>query len=256
MIDLSLGALDPLVLAIALAAFFIGGILKGAMGFGLPMLAIPAITAAHSLPMALSITVIPVIFTNLWQLWAFRAHRHTTFLPVFLTLGAVGLVTGGVVLSLVRDAYLEIALGGLVLIYLATRGRKTAAPPPPGRTRLAPVFGFLAGAVHGATGLSGLVGTPYFHSLGLARPAFVFCNGAMFTLFGALHAPTLAALGLYEVSAIWVGLLTLPAAFAGTWIGTRIGTRLKSEVFSRAVVVIVSCAALIPMWNGIRDLFF
>ena len=240
-----------IVLIVALGTFFLGGVIKGAMGFGLPMLAIPSITAAHSLPMALSIAVIPVVATNVWQLWAFRAHRNVRFLPAFLLAGIVGLVVGGVALSWIRDAYLEIALGGLVLFYLATRTRG----PKVASTRVAPAIGLAAGAVHGATGLSGLVGTPYLHALQLDRPAFVFCNGAMFTLFSALHVPTLASLGLYQVSAIWMGLLALPAAFLGIWIGGRLGARLTRAGFSRVVIIVLAGAAVIPIMNGLRELF-
>lgn len=244
-----------LVLVVALLAFFIGGIFKGAMGFGLPLLAIPAMTAAHSLPMALSITVIPVISTNIWQLWSLRAHRREPkFLPLFLFVGAGGLIFGVFALSWIREAYLEIALGGLVLIYLLMRLRGSSGVPNWASPRLAPVVGAAAGAVHGATGLSGLVGTPYMHAMSLPRPVFVFSNGAMFTLFSSMQAPTLWALGLYQPAALWIGPLTLPAAFGGVWIGTKLGARLNTEAFSRAVLFVLGIAAIIPVWNGLRDL--
>lgn len=84
------------VLAMALAAFFLGGIIKGTMGFGLPILAIPAMTAIHSLPMALSVAVIPVAATNIWQLCSFRTSRgEAPFMPKFLLFGTVGLIFGG-----------------------------------------------------------------------------------------------------------------------------------------------------------------
>lgn len=247
---------DSLFLVIALTAFGLGAIIKGVMGFGLPLLAIPAMTAAHSLPMALSIAVVPVVATNVWQLWTFRAARtEATFLPVFLIVGAGGLIFGVFALSWVRDAYLEIALGGLVLVYLALRLRgKTGVQPRWASHRFSPLAGGLAGTVHGATGLSGLVGTPYLHAMSLPRPAFVFANGAMFTLFSALQAPTLWALGLYEPYAIWIGVLTLPVVIAGLWVGSTLGARLKSEAFSTAVLIILACAAIIPVWNGLREL--
>lgn len=246
---------DPLIVLIAVSAFFIGGMLKGAMGFGLPLLAIPAMTAAHSLPMALSVVVVPVICTNLWQIWVLRAQRRAApFLPRFLFTGAFGLVFGVFALSWIRDAYLEVALGGLVLSYLALRLIGTTGVPRWASPRTAPLVGALAGTVHGATGLSGLVGTPYLHAMALPRPVFVFCNGAMFTLFSSMQAPTLWALGLYQPSAIWIGAMTLPAAFAGLWIGARIGARLNTEAFSRAVLVVLAVAAIIPIWNGLREL--
>jgi uncharacterized membrane protein YfcA len=147
---------DLILLLVALAAFLVGGVIKGALGFGLPLLAIPAMTAAHSLPMALSIAIYPVFATNIWQTWSYRAHVPGRFLWGFLLAGAVGLFTGAILLGQIRDAYLEIAVGGLVLVYLAMRNRGKARQPTPERSRrFAPVFGFAAGAVHGATGIVG-----------------------------------------------------------------------------------------------------
>lgn len=150
---------DPLDLMIAVAAYFIGGVLKGAMGFGLPILAIPLMTLSHPLPVVLSVAILPTVLTNVVQLWTFRAHRDLPFLPIFLILGAVGLCFGGVILSRLNHAWIEVALGGMVLAYLASRLRPAQAPRL-GHRGHAPYYGFLAGMVHGTTGLSGLSGRP------------------------------------------------------------------------------------------------
>jgi len=243
---------DPAAL-IAMLAYLVGGILKGAMGFGLPILAIPAMTVTHSLPMALSVAILPTVATNIAQLWSFRSHRAIPFLPAFLGFGALGLCLGGMALSRLNDAYIEIALGTMVLVYLATRFWPVSGPRAP-CPNLASVFGFLAGAVHGATGLSGLVGPPYFHSLQLPRPTFVFAAGSMFTLFSLMQAPVLAAFGLFETSAIWISLLVLPMAFAGLWIGGILGARLQSRVFSNLVLIVLAITAVLPVMNGLRSL--
>lgn len=246
---------DFVLLVVALSAFLVGGVIKGALGFGLPLLAIPAMTAAHSLPMALSIAIYPVFATNIWQTWRFRAHVPARILPGFLLAGVVGLFAGAALLGHVREAVLEVAVGIFVLVYLATKGRSKLTRRTHERgKRAAPVFGFLAGAIHGATGLSGLVGSPYFHALNLARPAFILCNGAMFTTFSIIHGPTLTGLGLYQTSGIWLGILALPAAFAGLWVGGRLGQQLDAQRFSSLVVGILSVTAVIPVWNGLRDI--
>ena len=243
---------DPLLL-IAVAAYFVGGLLKGALGFGLPILGIPVVTVTHSLPMALSVAILPTLATNIAQLWAFRAHRNQRFLRGFLLLGALGLCLGGLVLSRVNDAFLEIALGVLVLGYLVTRLRPPAAAPaaPIG---FAPAFGFAAGVVHGATGLSGLVGPPYFHALNLGREGFVFAAGAMFTLFSLMQAPVLVAFGLFRAESIWISLAVMPLSFLGLYLGGLMGARMQSRAFSRAVLAVLCLTAILPVVNGLRSL--
>jgi uncharacterized membrane protein YfcA len=141
----------------------------------------------------------------------------------------------------------------MVLSYLAYRLRPKRNPVA-ARPDLAPGFGFLAGLVHGATGMSGLVGPPYMHSLHLPRPEFVFSAGAMFTLFSLMQAPVLGALGLLLPQALGISVLVLPMAFLGLWIGGKIGTRMQSQTFSRAVLVVLGITAVLPIINGMRAL--
>lgn len=244
---------DPTVLMIAMAAYLVGGVLKGAMGFGLPILAIPVMTVTHSLPVALSVAILPTVLTNIAQLWTFRAQGGAPFLPKFLIFGAVGLCVGAVMLSRVNHAYIEIILGSLVLLYLANRLRPAAAPRI-GRPDLAPQYGFLAGVVHGSTGLSGLVGPPYMHALNLPRPVFVFATGSMFTLFSLMQAPVLFSLGLFHKEAVWISLAILPFAFGGLYLGGVIGARLRSDTFSHLVLGVLGVTAILPIFNGVRSL--
>jgi uncharacterized membrane protein YfcA len=246
---------DPVVLLIAMAAYFVGGVLKGAMGFGLPILAIPVMTVTQSLPVALSVAILPTVLTNIVQLWTYRAHRGLPFLPKFLAFGAVGLCLGAVVLSRINNAYIEIVLGVLVLTYLVSRLRP-ARSSRGGRPELAPYYGFLAGMVHGSTGLSGLVGPPYMHALNLPRPTFVFATGSMFTLFSLMQAPVLFSLGMFHKEALLISIAILPLAFAGLYLGGVIGARMQSDSFSRMVLGVLGVTGILPIFNGLRSLFF
>lgn len=241
---------DLVILTVASVTFFVGGLAKGAIGFGLPMIAIPMLTAIGSLPLALSIAVPPVVLTNLWQIWKFRAHRHVSFIRRFLVVGVLGLLAGTFVLKSIENAYLEIILGCLVLYYLFKQTNAGLHLTPQRQIRLAPVAGGAAGMAHGAMGLSGLVGTPFFYAAGLARPEFIFSNSLMFILFSMLHMPALAVAGLYQTSALVIGLIVVIPAFAGLWIGGLLGDRLKASTFPILVKGMLAIAAILPIWHG------
>lgn len=245
---------DVLILLIAAATFFVGGVAKGALGFGLPMIAIPILTAFGSLPLALSIAVPPVVATNLWQIWKYRSHRNVAFLRRFLLVGVIGLLAGALLLKNVNNAYLEVALGCLVLTYLLRSTQKRDELSPERSKTLAPLSGGVAGVMHGSTGLSGMVGTPFFHAAGLTRPAFIFCNSMMFIVFSSLHMPALALVGLYQQSAFVIGLLAMAPAFVGLWVGTRIGENVKDTTFPKLVQGLLAIAAILPIWNGLSKL--
>ena len=67
-----------LVMVLALAA---GAVVKGASGMGLPLIALPVITAFFGLQHAIGLMVIPLIVTNAWQVWRFRGEAGTPALP-------------------------------------------------------------------------------------------------------------------------------------------------------------------------------
>jgi len=246
---------DYVIIIIAVVTFTIGGVAKGAMGFGLPLIAIPMLTAFGSLPLARSIAVPPVVATNLWQIWKFRHHCNVAFLRRFLIVGSVGLVLGAVLLKNINNAFLEIALGCLVLSYLLRSTRSQSTMSPERTNILAPYMGGVAGVVHGTTGLSGMVGTPFFLATGIARPAFIFCNSMMFILFSSLHLPALAMVGLFDKSAFFIGVLAVVPAFGGLWLGNRFGENVKDTTFLKLVQATLAVAAILPIWNGLSKLF-
>src|SRR5690606_4573999 len=59
------------LIAVALGA---GAIVKGATGMGLPLIAVPALAASFGVPHALAIMTVPILVTNIWQIWRYRAH--------------------------------------------------------------------------------------------------------------------------------------------------------------------------------------
>jgi len=59
----------------AFAALALGGTLKGATGMGAPLTAIPVMTALFDVRLAVVVMLLPNLYTTLWQLWIFRAHR-------------------------------------------------------------------------------------------------------------------------------------------------------------------------------------
>jgi hypothetical protein len=59
----------------AFAALALGGTLKGATGMGAPLIAIPVMTALFDVRLAVVVMLLPNLYTTLWQLLFFRAHR-------------------------------------------------------------------------------------------------------------------------------------------------------------------------------------
>ncbi|MCB1803859.1 MAG: sulfite exporter TauE/SafE family protein, partial [Candidatus Competibacteraceae bacterium] len=53
--------------AVALLAFFCAGIVKGTLGVGLPLVALPITATVMPPAQAMALTIGPILVSNLWQ---------------------------------------------------------------------------------------------------------------------------------------------------------------------------------------------
>ena len=117
-------ALDPQSIIIMTLALAAGAVVKGATGMGLPLVALPVLTAFFGLQHAVGLMTIPIIVTNIWQVWRFRSEAGSarlSFMPWFLVAGAIGIGIGTWALTALPERFLVLTLGIILLIYVALR---------------------------------------------------------------------------------------------------------------------------------------
>ncbi len=111
-------------LAIMTLALGAGAIVKGATGMGLPLVALPVLTTVFGLQHAVGLMCVPLIFTNAWQVWRFRASARDdrmAFLPLFLAGGAIGIGLGTWALTSLPERALVLTLGIILLGHVALK---------------------------------------------------------------------------------------------------------------------------------------
>jgi len=64
-----------LMLTVGVLSFCVGGVVKGAIGVGLPMLAVPMMSLVMPTPQAMALVAVPVVGSNLWQVWTERSKK-------------------------------------------------------------------------------------------------------------------------------------------------------------------------------------
>ena len=114
--------MDSYGAALAAIAFLLGGILKGAVGAGSPVIAVPILSMLYGVPFAVSVFVLPNLVSNLWQGWQYRNYLVSPkFAAVFALSGAVGAGVGSVLLSALPADFLMRIVAFVVLGYVAFR---------------------------------------------------------------------------------------------------------------------------------------
>jgi len=226
------------IMGLALAG---GAIVKGATGMGLPLIALPVLTAVFGLQHAVVLMVIPLILTNAWQVWRFRAEARSErlgFMPLFLVGGGIGIVLGTWLLTNLDEHLLVLALGVILLVYVALRlSNPHFALGLALAKRLGPIAGTGAGILQGATGISAPIGVTFIHSMSLERNAHVFAVSAMFLLFSVVQLPALWAAGIVEPEWLGQGVLAMIPILIFMPVGQMLAQRLSRKAFDRLILV-------------------
>jgi uncharacterized membrane protein YfcA len=229
-----------LVIFVALAA---GAVVKGATGMGLPLVALPALTAAFGLTHAIGLMVVPVLVSNIWQvvrLWAQRTSPGLDFLPRFIVGVSVGVVAGTWLLKTLPERWLVVALGLMLVGYVVIRLARPSLKVSPELAKCIGLpVGAAAGVLNGATGISAPIGVTFIHWMGLARDAHVFVVSVMFLVMGAVQLPAMFAAGLMQPFWLVEGVLALVPIVLFMPVGRLIVRHMSREAFDRLVLVVL-----------------
>jgi len=231
------------IIAVFLA---LGGMLKGVVGMGTPVIAVPAIAAFFSVPYAIAILVFPNIITNGWQVWQFRRERNALpFLGIFVATGIFGVLAGTWILTAVPANILSFALALIVVAYIILRvARPHWSIAPKAAARMAPAVGAVSGLLQGAMGISAPVSVTFLNALKLNRPQFAFSISALFLGFTLLQLPALSVAGIFTGHVAVQSLLAIIPVLAGMWAGNSLAGYVNARMFDRLILVVLALIAL------------
>lgn len=232
---------------------FLGAVLKGAIGMGLPLIATPTIAVATDVPTSIAIVAIPIVLSNMFQVVQFRrTYVGAVYLPLFLTAAGLGAWFGTGVLVSAPVELLQIALGVAVLIYLAAQAvTRPLMIAPPLVLPLAAPFGFATGVLQGSLGVSSPVSVTYLQAIRLGREAFVGAISSIFLATAVVQMVRLVLNGTLDAErATLGGIGVLPIAL-GMALGNRLGRRVSPETFRRLVYAMLFAIACVLIADGL-----
>jgi hypothetical protein len=223
-----------------------GGILKGAVGAGAPIIAVPLLALLYDVPFAVAIFIFPNILGNLWQGWIYRAHvLPRRFLIGFAGTGMAGVFLGSLVLAHVPGDILLAGLATVVFLYLAVRlTRPDWVLSRAAGDRLAAPAGFAAGFMQGAGGVSAPISVTFLNAMRLDRLQFIATIAIFFAAMGAVQLPTLWALGIFTPERALLSLAAAVPLFGAMPLGAWLARRLSKEVFDRIILALLAVIAV------------
>ncbi len=235
---------------------FLGGLLKGSIGFGLPAFSIPFLSLILGPRDAVVMISVSVVLTNIdnvrrdFSEW--RSLRQ--MLPYFIV-GAACVPLGVLFLRSGNPELVRLVIGLVVFAYLGVQrylpdmSNLGAAA----RRGIGAGCGILAGFLAGMANLPGPVSIIYFTMFRLSKNAFIFLINAFNTLTVGGAIVTYAVSGEYTPHAITRAALALVPVYAGFWTGVRLRERLSTERFFRLVNAglfgVASLLLVRGLWN-------
>jgi len=221
---------------------FLGAVLKGATGAGLPVIAIPTIAAVYDVRVAVVLLVIPNFVTNVWQIRKYHEHNlKNTFARNFALAGIAGAGIGTLLLAYLPLVLLNIIIAVVVFTYIALRLlRPEFHLSTSVMQKWELIAGASAGVLQGAVGLSSPITITFLHACRLPRLTFIYIASLFFAGMCLIQLPLQSALGLITWDMVLLSLLALIPIFVGLPIGERVGRTLSTAFFDRTILVLLA----------------
>ena len=225
------------LLALMLTTFFISGIVKGFLGIGLPAAAMGLLTLVVSPSYAISLLVLPIFFTNLFQFFRSRGRLQTV---KFYWPFGVTIVISIFVTSLFLDQYptglLTIAIGVAMVIF-ALNGLSNF------KLKLGPEmhwqlsFGIISGILGGLSSIWSPPVAMYMIARNLDKDSFIAATGFLFLIGSVPLALGLFIGGTLNIGIVLQSLTGLIAVLTGFRLGEILRSRVDQNLFQKAVLI-------------------
>ncbi|HLH88933.1 MAG TPA: sulfite exporter TauE/SafE family protein [Xanthobacteraceae bacterium] len=240
------------IIAAVICSLIVAGLLKGIIGVGMPIVALPLLSLFIDVKSAAMLLSMPLILSNLPQaLEDGKTERCLLqLMPVI-----VGMIPGlflGVRALLALDANVAKIIAGLVLIGVA--GITLLAPKLQLQSRMVlpagVAFGFFGGILGGIAAMAGPLVFIFLLAKGLRGQAFTKAASLYLVVSSGLLAVLLTASP--EFSWLDVGVstaATLPVVL-GMYVGQQMRDRIAPETFKKLVLIAVIAAGADLLRHG------
>ena len=243
--------LSPQLWLIALSIAVLGGIVKGVVGFAMPMVVISGLSSIMQPELALAGLILPTLVTNGTQ--ALRqgiapAWASVQRFRVYLVVGGVVLVASAqlvrvlpisVLLGLIGVPVVLFALMQLVGIRLSLKRQ---------RKDVEAGIGAFAGFLGGVSGIWGPPTVLYLTALDTEKTEQMRVQGVIYGLGAVALAGAHIGSGVLRPETLPLSLALIAPALLGQWLGGKVLDRIDQVVFKKATL----CILLIVGLNLIR----
>ena len=229
---------DPIIVVIIILAVLAGGLIKGTLGFGMPMVALPIIAFVIPATTAMIILCAPILLTNFLQIKFKQGVSSYRFLPMILSL-IIGLLVGArLILEINLNTITQIIAISIIFAALINCfGFKIQNPKKSRERVITSIIGFSSGILGGLSTFYGPPMLAYLVASDLPKEKFVRTISVMYFIGSFPLYGSLIYYGFATKQDIIMSVFLILPAFISQQIGTRIRDKINQKQFRICILV-------------------
>lgn len=247
-VDILTGPDGAMLLVSITAIALLAGVVKGVVGFALPMILISALSSIMAPEIALAALILPTLVSNGWQ--ALRQGGRAAWqtlrrFRLFLLVGFVVMLGSARLVVVLPQAVMLLLIGVPITLYAAMMlaGRPLRLPPDPG-WRVEGVIGAVAGFLGGISGAWGPPTVAMLAALDVEKKENIRIQGVIYGMGSIALAGAHLSSGVLNGNTLPLSALLLVPVMIGMWIGLRIQDRIDHAMFRKLTLWVLLLVGL------------
>ncbi|MDA9114051.1 sulfite exporter TauE/SafE family protein [Alphaproteobacteria bacterium] len=229
---------DPTIIIIIILAVLAGGLVKGTLGFGMPMVALPIIAFIIPPTTAMILLCAPIFLTNFLQIKFRQGVSSYRFLPMFLCL-IIGLIIGArLILEIDVKTITQIIAVSIIFAALVNCfGIKIKDINKNHENTITSLIGFGSGILGGLSTFYGPPMLAYLVAVDLPKEKFVRTVSTMYFIGSFPLYGSLIYYGFASKEDLIFSLILIIPAFIAQQVGTKIRDKFNQKQFRICILI-------------------
>ena len=229
---------DPSIVIIIILAVLAGGLIKGTIGFGMPMVALPLIAFIIPATTAMILLCAPILLTNFLQMKIKEGISSYRFLPMIICL-IVGLIIGArLILEINLNTITQIIAVSIIFAALVNCiGFKIENINNSKERIITSIIGFGSGILGGLSTFYGPPMLAYLVAADLPKEKFVRTVSTIYFIGSFPLYGSLIYYGFATKLDLMMSLFLIIPAFISQQIGAKIRNKINQKQFRICILV-------------------
>ena len=244
---------DLFIVAWCGLALLCGGLIKGTLGVGTPLLTVPLMALVLPAQTAVALMAIPVVVANVWQASQTKQIGSVVgrFWPAFVAILA-WMYARVAILSSIDERSLLLLVGTVVIVSTLLQASAYKLHLPTTLEKPAGVFfGLASGVVGGLSSMFGPMLIIYLVSIrGLDKERFVASISFLYLACVVPWTLILLWFGVLDGRLVLLSTVAILPVAAGMFIGLRLRHHVSDQRFNRLVLVVLMASGGTMLWRA------